>query len=98
MQITKKLEGTKLTVAIAGRLDTVTSPELETFLASALADVTDLVIDFSAMDYISSAGLRVMLSVNKKMLKVGTMTLTGLNDVVRDIFDMTGFSDIFTIV
>lgn len=98
MEIDSKLEGSKLTVALKGRLDTVTAPELQSALDQNAA-ATELVFDFSALDYISSAGLRVLLSANKKCMAAGgSLTITGANAVVKDVFDMTGFSDILNIV
>lgn len=99
MDIKKTVEGGKLAVALSGRLDTVTAPQLQGELDTSLAGVTELAFDFASLDYISSAGLRVLLSANKKMLAVGgQMTIAGANAVVREVFDMTGFSDIFTLV
>lgn len=98
MEITSKLEDKKLTVALKGRLDTVTSPELQSELDK-FADATEMAFDFSALDYISSAGLRVLLAANKKCMAAGgSLTISGANAVVKDVFDMTGFSDILTIV
>lgn len=98
MEITSKLEDKKLTVALKGRLDTVTSPELQSELDK-FPDATEMAFDFSALDYISSAGLRVLLAANKKCMAAGgSLTISGANAVVKDVFDMTGFSDILTIV
>jgi len=97
MEINKKTDGSKLTIALTGRLDTVTSPELQADLDASLTGVTDLVFDFTALDYISSAGLRVLLSAHKKMLAVGSMTICHANAMVREVFDMTGFADILNL-
>ena len=97
MTITKTLNGTELTVALQGRLDTVTAPELETELKTALEGVTALVIDLSELEYISSAGLRVLLSAQKTMNKQGEMKVIHVNETVMEIFEVTGFSDILTI-
>lgn len=100
MELKKKNEGDKLTVSPIGRLDTLTSGELQTFLDAELGGVVKhLVFDFAGLDYISSAGLRVLLSTSKKMLSSGgDMTIANVNAMVMDVFEMTGFSDIFTIV
>ena len=97
MNIAKKLEGTKLTVSIDGRLDTSTAPELDEELKASLDGVEKLVMDFTNMEYISSAGLRVLLSAQKAMNSQGEMIVTGANDTVMEIFDITGFTDILTI-
>ena len=97
MTITKTLNGTELTVALQGRLDTVTAPELETELKAALEGVTALVIDLAELEYISSAGLRVLLSAQKTMNKQGEMKVVHVNETVMEIFEVTGFSDILTI-
>ena len=96
MTINKNLEGSKLTVAVEGRLDTMTAPQLEEEFKNSLEGVEDLVLDFSKLDYISSAGLRVLLSAQKQMNKVGKMTLTGVSPEIMEIFEVTGFSDILT--
>ena len=96
MTINKNLEGSKLTVAVEGRLDTTTAPQLEEEFKNSLEGVQDLVLDFSKLDYISSAGLRVLLSAQKQMNKVGKMTLTGVSPEIMEIFEVTGFSDILT--
>ena len=97
MKITKKLEGTVLTLALEGRLDTTTSPQLETLLASDLDAVTELVFDFTSLDYLSSAGLRVLLTAQKRMSRQGTMRLRNVNPTVKEVFDITGFADFLTI-
>lgn len=97
MEIIKKSEGNKLLVEIQGRLDTVTAPELEQELASVLEEVESLVLDFAKLEYISSAGLRILLSTQKKMMNKGGMTITNVNDEVMEVFDITGFSSVLTI-
>lgn len=97
MTIDKKREGNKLNVVIEGRLDTGTTPEAEKELKNSLDDITELVIDFSQLDYISSAGLRLLLSLQKTMNARGSMIIRNPNDVVKEIFEVTGFSDILTV-
>lgn len=97
MTIDKKLNGKKLEVALTGRLDTVTAPDLEAALKEEMPAADSLVLDFSALDYISSAGLRVLLSAHKTMSPKGGMKVTHVNEIVREVFDVTGFSDILSI-
>ena len=97
MTITKNQENEKLTIKIEGRLDTTTAPELEAELKKSLDDVKELVFDTSELAYISSAGLRVLLSAQKVMNKQGKMTVKGTNDAVMEIFEVTGFVDILNI-
>lgn len=97
MTISKTLDGTSLTLALEGRLDTMTSPELEEELKKSLDGVDTLTMDFSKLDYISSAGLRVLLSAHKKMSAAGGMKVVHVNEIVQEVFDVTGFSDILTI-
>lgn len=97
MTINKNTEGSKLTLALSGRLDTTTAPELEEFIQSSLAGVTDLVLDLSNLEYISSAGLRVLLSAQKIMNKQGSMVVTGANEIVMEVFEVTGFDEILTL-
>ncbi len=97
MEINKTLEEKKLTMAVQGRVDSVSAPELEAALVESLEGVEELVFDFSDLEYISSAGLRVLLTSYKKMAEQGTMKITNINDVIREIFEVTGFADIFTI-
>ena len=86
-----------LTVALAGRLDTTTAPELEEALFGALDGVEELILDLEALDYISSAGLRVLLSVQKRMNRQGSMKVRNANEMIAEIFEVTGFSDILTV-
>lgn len=95
MEIIKTRKESELNIALQGRLDTVTAPQLEAELE--LEGITALVLDFSALDYISSAGLRVLLAAQKTMNKQGEMLLRGVNEDIMEVFDITGFSDILTI-
>ena len=97
MNITQNKDGSKLTISLEGRLDTTTAPQLETELKTALDGVTELVFDIKDLAYISSAGLRVLLSAQKVMNKQGSMVIRGASEEVMDIFDVTGFVDILTI-
>lgn len=96
MTIEKKQEGTSLTVQLGGRLDTITAPELETALKE-LGGVEKLILDFENLEYISSAGLRVLLGTQKTMSKQGSMVIRHVNDVIMEVFEVTGFADILTI-
>ena len=97
MTINKKANGTALEIALEGRLDTMTAPELEVELNQSLAGADSLTLDFSKLDYISSAGLRVLLSAHKAMSAKGGMKVTNVNEIVQEVFEVTGFSDILTI-
>ena len=97
MKINTQKEGTQLVVAIEGRLDTTSAPQLEDALKDTLAGVEKLVMDFTGLEYISSAGLRILLSTQKVMNKQGSMVIRNANEVVKEVFDMTGFSDILTL-
>ncbi len=97
MNISKTQEGTHLTIALDGRLDTMTAPRLEEELRTGLAGITDLLFDLSGLDYISSAGLRVLLATQKVMTRQGSMTLRHVKPEVMEIFEVTGFIDILTI-
>lgn len=97
MTIEKKLNGSELTIAPIGRLDTTTAPQLEAELKASLSGVESLVLDFADLAYLSSAGLRVLLGAQKTMNKQGKMTLRNVNETINEIFDVTGFSDILTI-
>ena len=97
MNITTKKENTTLTVALEGRLDTTTAPELEKALQAADASVTELILDFAGLAYVSSAGLRVLLTTQKKMNKQGKMIIRNVCDDIKEIFEITGFLDILTI-
>lgn len=95
MEISKIPEGVKLVLALKGRLDTNTAPQLEQSLE--LDGVKELVLDFSELEYISSAGLRVVLAAQKKMNEKGSMKLTNVNETIMEVFEITGFTDILTI-
>ncbi len=97
LNIEKSLDGNSLNVALAGRLDTTTSPQLEAELKDALTGITSLVMDFEKLEYISSAGLRVLLAAQKAMNKQGDMKCIHVSDAINEIFEVTGFSDILTI-
>lgn len=97
MIITKTTDGTSLTLALEGRLDTMTAPQLESDLRSSIDGIDKLFLDFTSLEYVSSAGLRVLLSAQKIMNKQGSMVIRNANEGVMDIFDITGFADILTI-
>ncbi len=97
LNITKKQDNENLEVVLEGRLDTTTAPQLETMLKESLDGVTGLTLDFEKLEYISSAGLRVLLATQKIMSKQGSMKLTHVSDLVKEIFEVTGFVDILTI-
>ena len=98
LNITKTIENGKAAFDLEGRLDTVTAPELEKELKDSLDGITELTMDFGKLEYISSAGLRVLLSAQKAMNKQGEMKLMNVNETIMEIFEVTGFSDILTIV
>lgn len=97
MNIVKTSEGTKLTLAVEGRLDTTTAPQLEAELKSSLDGVTELTLDFEKLEYLSSAGLRVLLAAQKVMNKQGSMVVLHVNETIQEVFEVTGFVDILTI-
>ncbi len=97
MTITKEWKGTELIVALEGRLDTMTAPELEAELNQNLEKAESLTLDFSKLEYISSAGLRVLLSAHKMMSAKGGMKVIHVNEIVSEVFEVTGFADILTI-
>ena len=97
MTIEKNLNGTELNVKVSGRLDTTTAPELEASLKESFEGITKLVLDFGELDYLSSAGLRVLLQAQKTMNKQGEMIVKNVNETVSEIFEVTGFSDVLTI-
>lgn len=96
MTIDSIKEKDKLLLKLTGRLDTTTAPELEEALGS-LEGVRDLQLDFAGLEYLSSAGLRVLLSASKRMKKQGEMEICNVNDEIMEVFTITGFSDILTI-
>ncbi len=97
MTIQKTRNGNTLTIAPEGRLDTMTAPELEGLLKESLEGVKELVFDLEKLDYISSAGLRVLLSAQKTMNNQGSMKILHANEMILEIFEVTGFTDILTI-
>ena len=97
MKINKIKEGSTLTVSVEGRLDTTTSPELSKELDTSLDGVKKLVFDFSSLEYISSSGLRVLLSAQKTMNSAGEMIVRSVPEDIMEIFEVTGFSDFLTI-
>lgn len=97
MTIHKNIAGNKMTVALDGRLDTMTSPKLEGEIRGSLAGITELEFDFQDLSYISSAGLRVILSAQKVMNRQGSMTVRNVNEDIMEIFEVTGFVDLLNI-
>ena len=97
MKIDKNLNGSSLNVALEGRLDTTTAPELEQSLKESMDAATELTLDFAKLEYISSAGLRVLLSTHKAMSKKGGMKVVNVNEIVKEVFEVTGFADILDI-
>ena len=97
MTISKERNESALSLALEGRLDTVTAPELEKELNGSLDGVSELTLDFAGLEYISSAGLRVLLAAQKIMNRQGRMKVTNVNETITEIFEVTGFSDILTV-
>lgn len=97
MNIIKNTEGKNLNIALEGRLDTTTAPQLEAELKQSIADNTELIFDFEKLEYLSSAGLRVLLAAQKVMNKQGRMVIRNVNDVITEVFEVTGFADILTV-
>ena len=97
MTIEKTISGTELILKVIGRLDTTTAPQLETEIKE-LNNVTKLVFDFEELEYLSSAGLRVILAAQKTMAKQGEMIVKNVNETINEIFEVTGFIDILTII
>ena len=97
MEINKNLEGSKLEIAVDGRLDTTTSPMLEKEIKDSLDGITELIFDFDRLEYISSAGLRVILTAQKIMNKQGKMKIKNVCEEIMEVFEITGFSDILSI-
>lgn len=97
MTINKVVNATELTLTLSGRLDTTTAPQLEAELKASLDNVNNLILNFEALEYISSAGLRVLLSAQKVMNKQGKMVIRHVNDTILEVFEVTGFNDILTI-
>ena len=97
MTIEKQMNGNELMIALTGRLDTATAPQLEAELKENLEGISDLSMDFAGLDYLSSAGLRVILQAQKVMNRQGNMVIRNVNETIMEIFDVTGFTDILTI-
>ena len=97
MTIEKKINGEAVTLIVSGRLDTQTAPQLEAELDAVLSGLKELTFDMTNLEYVSSAGLRVILKAQKAMNAQGSMKLTGVNDSIMEVFDITGFLDILTI-
>ena len=97
MKIDFNKSNDSLSIALEGRLDTTTAPELEATIDACAADIKELVLDCSALEYVSSAGLRVILKAQKLMNAQGNMKLTHVNETIMEVFDITGFADILTI-
>ena len=97
MTIEKKINGENATLIVSGRLDTQTAPELEAQLDAIISGIKELTFDMAGLEYVSSAGLRVILKAQKVMNTQGSMKLTGVNDSIMEVFDITGFLDILTI-
>ncbi len=97
MNINKTADGSSLSISLEGRLDTMTAPELEADLTQSLEGITSLVLDFEKLEYLSSAGLRVILKTQKTMNRQGKMIIRNVNETIMEVFEMTGFTDILTI-
>ena len=97
MTIQKTLNGNTLTLALEGRLDTTTAPQLEAELKASLEGITELDLDFEKLEYLSSAGLRVLLAAQKVMNRQGSMVIRHVNETIQEVFEVTGFIDILTI-
>lgn len=97
MTITKNIENKTITLAVEGRLDTTTAPQLEETVNEVVSTADELILDFAKLDYVSSAGLRVILKAQKAMNAKGSMKLTHVNEDIMEVFDITGFLDILTI-
>lgn len=97
LNIAKIENGSELTLNLEGRLDTMSAPQLEKELRMSINGVKTLIFDMKALEYISSAGLRVLLSAQKVMNKQGNMVVRNINDVIREVFEVTGFEDILTL-
>lgn len=97
MNIVKETKGAILNLALEGRLDTTTAPQLEAELKASMDGITELNLDFEKLEYLSSAGLRVLLAAQKVMNRQGSMVIHHVNDTIREVFEVTGFIDILTI-
>ena len=97
MDIVCNAKDDRLEISLNGRLDTITTPQFETAIRGNLSGVRELSLDFKNLEYISSAGLRVLLTTQKTMSRQGSMEVLNVNDTIMDVFEMTGFIDILTI-
>ena len=97
MELEKKYEGTTLTVALSGKLDSESAPKLDAELASSLGGITELILDMTELSYISSAGLRTLLTAQQQMNRQGRMVIVGARDSILDVFRITGFSQLLTV-
>ena len=97
MTLNKNLDGTTLTIEIIGRLDTTSSTQLETEIKASISDIERLILDFAKVEYISSAGLRVLLKSQKLMGRTGRMILVNVSETIKEVFELTGFMDYMTI-
>ena len=97
MNVIKESSGSRLTLRIQGRLDTTTAPQLEAELKESMDGITELNLDFEKLEYLSSAGLRVLLAAQKVMNKQGSMVIRHVNETIHEVFEVTGFIDILTI-
>lgn len=97
MTFNKTLDGGTLTIEIVGRLDTMTSPQLEEEIKESVGEANNLVLDFGKLEYISSAGLRVLLKSQKMMAKKGEMVIVNASETVKEVFELTGFIDFLTL-
>jgi anti-sigma B factor antagonist len=97
LNITKNQDGKKLTIALEGKLDTITAPDFEASVRESIDGVEELVFDLASLEYITSAGLRVLLSAQKTMNEQGAMKVVNVNEDINDVFEVTGFSDFLNI-
>ena len=97
MTMEKTVNGAEMTIALTGRLDTTTAPKLEMELKQSISGMEELILDFTALEYLSSAGLRVLLATQKIMNRQGRMVIRNVNEMIMDVFEVTGFCDILTI-
>ena len=97
MTIEKNINANALTITLSGRLDTTTAPQLESELKASIEGIENLILDFAGLEYLSSAGLRVLLSAQKIMNKQGAMVVKNVNETIQEIFEVTGFCDILTV-
>ena len=97
MTIDKKTDGIELYLSLSGRMDTLTAPQFEAELKNSIGGIQKLILDFQSLEYISSAGLRVILSAQKVMNKQGEMVIRNVNEMIAETFEITGFSDFLTI-